>query len=129
MIMKLSALPFYLSAITVLLPAFVFSVSAQQRGPGLELPSVGFPAASHYYATDFESGFQTFIIERDGKKTGQVPKNLKNRYGRSLFQGMSYGDTPVMPLLKFEFVDQEAKEGGDHKYRVIAVNSAGLKSR
>ena len=73
-------------------------------------------------ATDFESGIQAFIIERDGKKIGQVPENPKNRFGRPLFQGMSYGDTPVLPLLKFQFLDKEAKKGGDHQYRVIAVN-------
>jgi hypothetical protein len=80
-------------------------------------------------ATDFESGFQAFIIERDGKQIGQVPEKPKNRYGRPLFQGMSYGDTPVLPLLKFEFVDEQVKKGGDHQYRVIAINGAGLKSR
>jgi len=79
--------------------------------------------------TDFESGLQAFVIERDGKKIGQLPLTSKNRYGRLLFQGMSYGDTPVLPLLKFQFVDEEASKGEDHKYRVIAINSAGLQSQ
>lgn len=78
---------------------------------------------------DFESGLQYFIIERDGKKIGQVPEKLKNKYGLPLFQGMSYGDTPVLPLPKFQFIDETAEKGKDHKYRVIAVNTAGLKSR
>ncbi len=77
---------------------------------------------------DFESGLQAFIIERDGKKIGQLPEKANNRFGRPLYQGMSYGDTPVLPLKKFEFVDEEAQKGADHQYRVIAVNTLGLKS-
>ncbi len=78
---------------------------------------------------DFESGLQSFIIERDGKQIGQLPEKLHKRFGRPLFQGMSYGDTPVLPLLKFQFVDENAEKGKDHKYRVTAVNTLGLKSR
>ena len=78
--------------------------------------------------TDFQSGLQAFIVERDGKPIGQVPTKPANRFGRPLFQGMSYGDTPQLPLLKFEFVDPMAVKGATHKYRVIAVNSVGLRS-
>ena len=80
--------------------------------------------------TDFESGIQTFLIKRDGKRIGQIPeKPKKNRYGRQLFQGMSYGDTPVLPLLKFQFVDTTAEKGKSHIYQVIAVNTVGLHSK
>jgi hypothetical protein len=80
--------------------------------------------------TDFESGIQTFLIKRDGKLIGQIPEKPKNnRYGRQLFQGMSYGDTPVLPLLKFQFVDSTAEKGKPHNYQVIAVNTAGLHSK
>jgi hypothetical protein len=79
-------------------------------------------------ATDFESGLQAFIIERDGEEIGRVPEKPKKRYGRPLFQGMSYGDTPELPLLEFQFSDKTAAEGNPHQYRVIAVNSAGLSS-
>ena len=41
---------------------------------------------------------------------------------------MSYGDTPVEPLLDFLFTDKSAKPGEQHEYRIVAVNSAGLKS-
>lgn len=80
-------------------------------------------------AIDFESGLQAFIVERDGEVIGRVPKKPKQRYGRPLFQGMSYGDTPELPLLEFQFSDQTASKGNQHQYRVIAVNSAGLQSR
>ena len=77
---------------------------------------------------DFESGLQAFLIERDGKIIGQVPEEPRNRYGRKLFQGMSYGDTPELPLQEFRFVDGSADKAAGNHYRVIAVNSAGLKS-
>jgi hypothetical protein len=78
---------------------------------------------------DFESGLRAFIIERDGKRIGQIPEKQVNPFGRSLFQGMTYGDTPVLPLLKFQFVDSTAVMGESSVYRIISVNSAGLQSR
>jgi len=80
-------------------------------------------------ATDFESGVQAFVIERDGKQIGQIPEKPANRFGRPLFQNMSYGDTPVLPLREFQFVDKTAEKGKTYQYRVKAVNTAGLKSR
>jgi len=75
---------------------------------------------------DFESGIQKFIIERDGKEIGQLPEKLIGRFGRPLFQSMSYHDTPEMPLPEMRFVDNA---GGPHEYRVIAVNGVGLRSQ
>ena len=78
-------------------------------------------------SVDYESGLQAFIVERDGKEIGQVPEKPLNRYGRPLFQGLSFGDTPER-LLQFQFVDTSASIGDDHDYEVIAVNSVGLRS-
>ena len=61
-------------------------------------------------AIDFESGLQAFSIERDGKEIARLPEKTKKRFGRLLYQGMSYGDTPVLPLMKFEFVDEGAQK-------------------
>lgn len=77
---------------------------------------------------DFESGIQAFIVQRDGKDLGQVPEKPVGRFGRPLFQSMSYHDTPEKPLLEMRFIDKSAKAGGKHAYRVIVVNSVGLKS-
>jgi hypothetical protein len=77
---------------------------------------------------DFESGLQAFIIQRDGKDLAQHPEKPTNKFGRPLFQNMSYGDTPVEPLPDFTFTDKTAKPGEPHEYRIIAVNSAGLRS-
>jgi len=76
---------------------------------------------------DLESGLRQFIVKRDGQTIGRVPATLKNPFGRPLFQGMSYGDTPTLPLAAMRFVDQGAKPGA--KYEVVAVNGVGLESK
>lgn len=77
---------------------------------------------------DFESGLQAFIIQRDGQDLAQLPDKPVGRFGRALFQKMSYHDTPEKPLPEMRFLDTSAKTGGKHDYRVIAVNTLGLKS-
>ena len=77
---------------------------------------------------DFESGLMAFLIERDGQPLAQLPEKPKNNFGRPLFQNMSYGDTPVAPLLDFQFTDKTAKAGEKHAYHVMSVNSVGLRS-
>jgi hypothetical protein len=77
---------------------------------------------------DFESGLKGFIIQRDGKEVAQFPEKPIGRFGRPLFQSMSYHDTPERPLPAMQFTDATAKPGETHEYRVIAVNSVGLKS-
>jgi hypothetical protein len=78
---------------------------------------------------DIESGIAHFIIERDGKQIGTVPEQAKNPFGRPIFQGLQYSDTPTNPLVEMRFTDKEAAAGEKHAYRVIAVNTAGLKSK
>jgi hypothetical protein len=78
---------------------------------------------------DFESGLSHFIIERDGEEIGTVPEKPGNRFGRPIFQGLQYSDTPAFPLVEMKFTDKDAKEGKKHAYRVVAVNTAGLRSK
>lgn len=78
---------------------------------------------------DLESGLAGFIIERDGAFLVSLPQQPKNPFGRPLFQNLSYSDTPTQPLAKMTYTDSTALEGGNHVYRVIAVNTAGLKSK
>lgn len=77
---------------------------------------------------DFESGIQAFVIERDGQPLAQIPEKPVGRFGRPLFQGMSYHDTPEKPLRELRYVDSTAAAGQTHEYRVTVINSAGLKS-
>ena len=77
---------------------------------------------------DLESGLAHFIIERDGEVVGTVPEQGKNPFGRPLFQNLQYSDTPSQPLVAMRFTDTKAEAGKQYRYRVIAVNTAGLKS-
>jgi hypothetical protein len=77
---------------------------------------------------DFESGIKAFLILRDGQELAQVPEKPVGRFGRPLFQGLSYHDTPEKPLREMRFVDRTAKPGAAHRYQIVTVNSAGLRS-
>ena len=77
---------------------------------------------------DLESGISKFLIERDGQVIATVPAEGKNPYGRPIFQGLLYSDTPLAPLVAMRFTDDTAEAGKQHVYRVIAVNTVGLKS-
>lgn len=74
---------------------------------------------------DPESGLAAFIVLRNGKEIGRVPSEPNTRFGRPLFQGNTYHDTPAFEYPAMEFVDTSGNSGG---YQVIAVNSAGLRS-
>ena len=78
---------------------------------------------------DLESGLAHFIIERDGQVLATVPEQAKNPFGRPLFQNLQYSDTPAQPLVPMRFTDATAHPGQKHRYRVIAVNTVGLKSK
>jgi len=78
---------------------------------------------------DLESGIAHFIIERDGKPIATVPEPPKNPFGRPIFQGLQYSDTPNNPLVPMTFTDTKPEAGKKHAYRVISVNTAGLKSK
>jgi hypothetical protein len=49
-------------------------------------------------------------------------------YGRPLFQGLSYHDTPEGPPQEMGFLDVPVKPGEKHTYSVLSVNSAGVVS-
>jgi hypothetical protein len=100
-------------------PPAPFDVTAKAVGDGVE---VTWDAHA-----DLESGLRQFLIKKDGQVVGRVPEKLASPFGRPLFQGMSYGDTPSQPLAQMRFVDKGAKAGA--KYEVVAVNSVGLESK
>ena len=77
---------------------------------------------------DFESGLGGFVIEREGADPAPFPFKPIGRFGRPLFQTMSYHDTPEKPLPEMKFTDKNAG-GVARAYRVTAINGAGLKSK
>ena len=77
---------------------------------------------------DLESGLAGFVIERDGQFLAKLPEQGKNPFGRPVFQNLQYSDTPTQPLVPMRFVDAKADVGKKHMYRVIAVNTVGLRS-
>ncbi len=78
---------------------------------------------------DLESGLAHFIIERDGEIVATVPEQGKNPFGRPVFQNLQYSDTPSQPLVAMRFTDTKAEAGKQYRYRVVAVNTAGRKSK
>jgi len=77
---------------------------------------------------DAESGLRQFVIRRDGREVGRVPERPAGKFGRPLFQAMSYHDTPEGPLPAMRFVDANPTPGKGSEYRVVAVNGVGLES-
>jgi hypothetical protein len=78
---------------------------------------------------DLESGLAGFVIERDGRFLADVPEKARNPFGRPVFQNLQYSDTPTQPLVPMQFTDTKAGAGTKHSYRVIAVNTVGLRSQ
>lgn len=102
-------------------------------------------ALLHWDATiDFESGLAGFVIYRDGEVLAKIPQKPVGKFGRPLYQPMTYHDTPELKSTElsikdekvgpgeklvfghWSYVDQDVK--GTPKYQVKAVNSVGLES-
>ena len=77
---------------------------------------------------DLESGIAHFLVERDCEVVATVPEQGKNPFGRPIFQNLQYSDTPSQPLVAMRFTDTKAEAGKQYRYRIIAVNTAGLRS-
>jgi len=78
---------------------------------------------------DLESGLASFVIERDGQFLANYPTESINPFGRPLVQNLQYSDTPTQPLVPLRFTDSVADPSRKHAYRVMAVNTMGLKSK
>ncbi len=77
---------------------------------------------------DLESGIAKFQIFRDGQLIATVPENGKNNFGRPIYQGLSYSDTPVQPLVPLQYVDATRDPKQSYRYTVQTVNTVGLAS-
>jgi len=78
---------------------------------------------------DIVAGLGGFIVLRDGTGIARLPTQPpESVYGRPLFQGLSYHDTPSAPLAQMRYVDMSAQVGAKHVYTVIALSSAAVPS-
>jgi hypothetical protein len=67
---------------------------------------------------------------RDGQAIAKLPVATPTKiYGRLLFQGLSYHDTPEGMPPEMRYVDTSAKPGEKHAYTIISINSAGIPSQ
>jgi pimeloyl-ACP methyl ester carboxylesterase len=79
---------------------------------------------------DFESGIGAFVVLRDGRGVARLPERPPDRvFGRPLFQGLSFHDTPEGPPPAMRYLDASVKPGEKHTYTIITVNSAGVASQ
>lgn len=95
-------------------------------GPATTRETAGGVELTWDAAADFESGLTQFIILRDGTEIARVPEKPVGKFGRPLFQSMSYHDTPEAPLPEMKYLDAAGK--ADAKYEVVSINSVGLRS-
>jgi len=78
---------------------------------------------------DLVSGLGGFIVLRDGHGIARLPTQPpESVYGRPLFQGLSYHDTPIAPFPQMLHVDTSAKADVKHAYTVITLSGAGVPS-
>lgn len=75
---------------------------------------------------DFESGIRQFVIYQDDHEIARIPDEPKGRFGRALFQSMSYHDTPEAPLPEMQWTGKRI--GGSTRYGVQTINGVGLAS-
>lgn len=82
---------------------------------------------------DVESGLAQFVIERDGKEIARIPDKPNHSFGRPVFQGLQYSDTPPQPLAKMEYLDPDFGQAENipsrtSVYSVYALNTVGKAS-
>ena len=75
---------------------------------------------------DRESGLREVVVMSDGQTVATVPKKLRNPFGRPLFQGLQYSDTPANPLRR-TVAELPAQLDGK-PLQVRTVNTVGLMS-
>ena len=109
--------------------AAVLLFACAARFPGVLHAAGGGAVANTWNAeADFESETRRFIVLRDGGELAELPTNPVGKFGRPLFQSMTYHDTPRQPLPEMRSVDFTSKAGEHHAYSIVAVNGGGSPS-
>ena len=78
---------------------------------------------------DLESGLASFIIERDGEFLANVPEQRQESLRPPRLPGPAIQRHADATARAAAFTDTKAESGRKHAYRVIAVNTTGLKSQ
>lgn len=82
---------------------------------------------SWHAKVDFESGIGGFRIKQGGRVIASLPEKPNRRFGRPLFQGMSYHDTPEQPLPAMS-IELDLSQVDGTELQLVSVNGAGLES-
>ena len=77
-------------------------------------------------AADPESGFAGVEVSWNGRRW-RIPEENRNPYGRNLFQGLQYSDTPNSPIPPLEFQIPEYRPGAG-PVELTVFNTCGLAS-
>ncbi len=64
-------------------------------------------------------------MQHGGRRIGRQLEGPVDRFGRPLFQAMSYYDAAEVLLQTMRFVDSTTGAGAESEYPVIAVNGIG----
>jgi hypothetical protein len=65
---------------------------------------------------EFAQAERGFIVLRDGQELAKVPEKPVGKFGRPLFQSMTYHDTPSQPMPQMRYVDVSAKAARNADY-------------
>ncbi|WP_216847085.1 hypothetical protein [Granulicella sp. L60] len=103
------------------IPPAPFSVSVKTSGKCNEI--------TWNAESGFEAGIGGFVVMRNGRGIARLPERPPDRlFGRPLFQGLSYHDTPEAPYPRMSYCDTTVPAGRKNEYSVITLSSAGVAS-
>ena len=79
---------------------------------------------------DHAGSAHDFVVEYDGKEIARIPEKSNNPFGRGVFQGLQYSDTPPQPLATMRMPLKEGMVPKDStgKLVIYSVNTFGLTS-
>lgn len=76
-----------------------------------------------------EAGIGGFVVLRNGRGIARLPERPPERvFGRPLFQGLSFHDTPEAPYPRMNYCDATAPSDSKSDYSIVTVSSSGIAS-
>lgn len=93
----------------------------------METLSTGQVRISWEPLVDFESGIAGFRIQQGDRLLAEIPENPRRRFGRPLWQAMSYHDTPEQPLPRPQ-IDLAPEQIQSGELTIQTLNTMGMTS-